>query len=111
MVSRESLKLAFGVRFPARLPLRFRLVGKPSGSEPDERRSNRRAAASSLKIDLRSHRGVWSPRFPVTEQITGSNPVGTAIGRMTRLEGRLSPKQVLASSNLARPAKLLDWDQ
>ena len=73
-----------------------------TGSDPVHARSNRALAAKVWNAVAES-----SGRMP--DRLsggTGSTPVATAIGVMTRREGRSSPKRVQAGSNPVTPASL-----
>ena len=73
-----------------------------TGSDPVHARSNRALAAN---FETRSQ--SLAARTPdCLSGGTGSIPVATATGVMTRWEGRSSPKRVQAGSNPATPAKV-----
>lgn len=76
-------------------------LARITGSDPVHARSNR-ALAAKLRVVAES-----SGRMPdCLSGGTGSTPVATATGVMTRREGRSSPKRVQAGSNPVTPASL-----
>jgi hypothetical protein len=77
-------------------------LARITGSDPVHARSSRALAAKFEKLVAES-----SGRMPdCLSGGTGSTPVATATGVMTRREGRSSPKRVQAGSNPVTPASL-----
>ena len=73
-----------------------------TGSDPVHARSNR-ALAAKFEDAVAESSGRMPDRLSGG---TGSTPVATATGVMTRWEGRSSPKRVQAGSNPVTPAKV-----